>query len=38
MEPFDIRDEKPEDAEIQEVVKGLKNDRVGGASKSGPNT
>jgi len=33
VEPFEIRDESPEDAEVREVVRNLRNGRAGGASK-----
>ena len=36
VEPFDIRDDVPDEQEIRAVVKQLKNGRAGGASKSGP--
>ena len=33
VEPFEIRDETPEDAEVREVVRNLRNGRAGGDSK-----
>ena len=33
VDPFEINDAIPEDAEIRAVVRGMRNDRAGGASK-----